>query len=89
MWIGNPKPIHTFTYTPGAGRTVALLGNRASAYGQVWHALTSKEPMTGEEYVRIACELSGRPYALQVAPRWGSASHLRSGRFAAGTGKSK
>jgi hypothetical protein len=26
--------------------------------------------MTGEQYVRIACELSGRPYALQVAPRW-------------------
>jgi nucleoside-diphosphate-sugar epimerase len=70
QWIGNPKAIHTFTYTPDAGRTVALLGNTASAYGQVWHALTSREPMTGEEYVRIACELSGRPYAVQVAPRW-------------------
>jgi hypothetical protein len=36
----------------------------------VWHALTSKEPITGEQYVRIACELSRRPYALQVVPRW-------------------
>jgi hypothetical protein len=26
--------------------------------------------MTGEQYVRTACELSGRPYALQVVPRW-------------------
>jgi hypothetical protein len=26
--------------------------------------------MTGEQYVRIACELSGRPYGLQVPPRW-------------------
>jgi hypothetical protein len=26
--------------------------------------------MTGDHYVRIACELSGRPYGLQVAPRW-------------------
>jgi Domain of unknown function (DUF4160) len=26
--------------------------------------------MTGEQYVRIACELSGRPYRLQVPPRW-------------------
>ena len=26
--------------------------------------------MTGEEYVRMACELAGRPFALQVAPRW-------------------
>ena len=70
QWIGNPKAVHTFTYTPDAGRTLALLGNTPSAYGQVWHALTSKEPMTGEEYVRIACGLAGRPYRLQVAPRW-------------------
>jgi hypothetical protein len=26
--------------------------------------------MTGEAFVRIACELAGRPYALQVVPRW-------------------
>jgi nucleoside-diphosphate-sugar epimerase len=69
-WVGSAKVVHTFTYTGDAGRSVALLGNTASAYGQVWHAVTSKEPMTGEQYVRIACELSGRPYALQVAPRW-------------------
>jgi nucleoside-diphosphate-sugar epimerase len=70
QWLGNAKAVHTFTYTPDAGRTLAVLGNTASAYGQVWHALTSKEPITGEQYVRIACELSQRPYALQVVPRW-------------------
>src|SRR4029453_8326885 len=69
-WLGNAKAVHTFTYTPDAGRSLAMLGNTASAYGQVWHALTSKEPITGEQYVRIACELSQRPYALQVVPRW-------------------
>ncbi|HYN09749.1 MAG TPA: NAD-dependent epimerase/dehydratase family protein [Vicinamibacterales bacterium] len=70
QWIGNPEAIHTFTYTPDAGRTVALLGNTPTAYGQVWHALTSHEPITGEGYVRMACEISARPYALQVVPRW-------------------
>src|SRR5262249_38399343 len=70
QWLGNAKAVHTFTFTPDARRSLAVLGNTASAYGQVWHALTSKEPITGEQYVRIACELSGRPYALQVAPRW-------------------
>jgi nucleoside-diphosphate-sugar epimerase len=70
QWIGNPKAIHTFTYTADAARSVALLGNTPTAYGQVWHAVTSHEPMTGEKYVRIACELAGRPYKLQVAPRW-------------------
>ena len=62
--------MHTFTYTRDAGRSLAVLGNAPSAVGQVWHAPTSKEPITGEEYVRIACEIARRPYALQVAPRW-------------------
>lgn len=70
QWIGDAKAAHTFTYTPDAGRTVALLGNTPSAYGQVWHALTSKEAMSGEAYVRLACELAGKPSAIQVAPRW-------------------
>lgn len=44
QWVGNPKAIHTFTYTPDAGRTVATLGNTATAYGQIWHA--PHEPRT-------------------------------------------
>ena len=70
QWLGNPKAVHMFTYTQDAGRTLALLGNTATAYGQVWHALTRHEPMTGELFVRLACELSHRPYGLQVPPRW-------------------
>ena len=70
QWVGNPKAVHTFTYTPDAGRSVAILGNTPEAYGHVWHALTSHEPMTGEGYVRLACEIAGRPYALQRVPRW-------------------
>ena len=70
QWVGDARAVHTFTYTPDAGRTLALLGNTASAYGQVWHALTSKTLMTGEQYVRLACAVAGRPYALQVVPRW-------------------
>jgi len=70
QWIGDAKATHTFTYTPDAGRSLALLGNMDTAYGQVWHALTSKEAMSGEQYVRKACELSGKPFKIQVAPRW-------------------
>ncbi len=71
QWIGNPKAIHTFTYTPDAGKSVAMLGNKASAYNQTWHALTSKEKMTGEQYVKIACEIMGAPYKLQAMPKFG------------------
>ncbi len=70
QWIGNPKAVHTFTYTRDAGRSLALIGNTPSASGQVWHSLTSKEPITGEQFVRIACDVARRPYALRAAPRW-------------------
>jgi nucleoside-diphosphate-sugar epimerase len=70
QWIGNPNAIHTFTYTPDAARGLAALGRTAEAYGETWHVPTSKEPLTGEGFVRVACELAGRPYKLQVAPRW-------------------
>ena len=70
QWIGNPAAAHSFTYTADAGHSLALLGNTATAYGQVWHAVTSREPMSGELYVRTACELLGRPYRLQTASRW-------------------
>jgi nucleoside-diphosphate-sugar epimerase len=70
QWVGNAKAIHTFTYTPDAGRAVAVLGQAREAYGTTWHVPTRSEPMTGEAFVRLACEHAGRPYGLQVAPRW-------------------
>jgi len=70
QWMGDPNVLHTFTFTPDAGRAVAVLGKSPDAYGQTWHLPTSKEPMSGKSFVRLACELAGRPYRLQVAPRW-------------------
>ena len=70
QWIGDPNTVHTFTFTPDAGRAVALLGTSPEAYGQTWHLPTTKEPLTGAGFVRLACEQAGRPDKLQVAPRW-------------------
>ena len=70
QWIGNPKAEHSFSFTPDAGHATAVLAQSADAYGQTWHVPTSKEPMSGEKFVRIACELANRPYKIQVAPRW-------------------
>jgi nucleoside-diphosphate-sugar epimerase len=71
QWIGDIKKIHTFTYTPDAGKATAILGNTPSAYNQTWHALTSKEKMTGEQYVKIATELMSRPNKAQALPKFG------------------
>ncbi len=69
QWIGDPACVHTFTYTPDAGRTLALLGNTA-AFNQTWHALTSHERITGEEYVRQACAVLNRPVpGIQSLPK--------------------
>jgi nucleoside-diphosphate-sugar epimerase len=70
QWIGNPNAVHTFTFTPDAGQAVAALGGSASAYGQTWHLPTTREPLTGAQFVALACELAGQPFKLQAAPRW-------------------
>ena len=70
QWVGSPRALHTFTYTPDAGKATAVLGCTPEAYGQTWHVPTSDEPMTGEEFVRLACESAGRPFKIQPAPRW-------------------
>jgi len=56
--------------TPDAGRATALLGNRPDAYGRSWHALTAPDPLTGEDFVRLACQVAGRPFGYQPAPGW-------------------
>ncbi len=61
QWIGDPKKIHTFTYTPDAGRSVAILGNADEAYNQIWHALTNPKRITGEGIIRNAYEVMNMP----------------------------
>jgi len=70
QWIGNPEAVHTFTYTPDAARSVALLGKTPTAFGETWHALSHPDPITGAGFVRLACEAAGAPFRIQVAPRW-------------------
>ena len=62
MWQADINKIHSFTYTPDAARAVAQLGNSAEAYGQVWHLPTSKEKLTGNDFIHlIAKELKVQP----------------------------
>ncbi len=70
QWIGNPHAVHTFTYTPDTGHALAVLGKSPEAYGQTWHLPTTKEPLTGADFVRLACELANQPYKLQTVPHW-------------------
>lgn len=71
QWFGDPKKIHTFTYTPDAGKATAILGNTPTAYNQTWHALTSDDKITGEGYVRIATDLMKQPYKIMPLGKLG------------------
>lgn len=62
LWIGNPDCLHSFTFTPDAGKATALLGNTDDAYGQVWHLPTAKNPFTGRRLIEmIAREMGVEP----------------------------
>lgn len=51
LWLMNDKAVHSFTYTPDAGRATADLGNTPEAFGQVWHLPTAPNPMTGKQWI--------------------------------------
>lgn len=70
QWMGDPGKVHSFTYTPDAGRALALLAQTESAYGQTWHLPTCSDALTGAHFVRLACEQAGQPFRLQVMPNW-------------------
>ncbi|MEZ5702265.1 MAG: hypothetical protein R3E42_10450 [Burkholderiaceae bacterium] len=70
QWLGDPQCIHHFTYTPDAGRALAVLGQTGAAYGQTWHLPTAHEAVTGQILASMACDVAGRPQQLQVLPNW-------------------
>ena len=69
-WLGSIKHKHSFTYTPDAGKALAMLGNDPDAYGQVWHLPTTPDPFTGKEWIEnIAKELGVKP-KYQIASKF-------------------
>jgi len=68
--FGNPDKIHTYTYTPDAAKATALLGNSEDAWNQVWHLPTTKELLTGYQWIGLfARELNIEPKIRHV-PTW-------------------
>lgn len=68
--IGNIDKIHTYTYTPDAGKATAILGNTDDAFNQVWHVPTTKEKLSNRQWIQmIADELKVAP-KIQLAPKW-------------------
>ncbi len=66
-WFGSKKVPHSFTYTKDAAKATAILGNSDKAWGEEWHLPTSKEELTGEDFVQQLAALTGKKAKIQVA----------------------
>jgi len=68
--FGNLDKIHTYTFTPDAGKAVAVLGNTPDAYSQEWHVPTTREKITNRGWIEmIAKEMKVNP-GIQQVPAW-------------------
>jgi nucleoside-diphosphate-sugar epimerase len=70
QWMGNDRKKHSFIFTPDAGKATAILGNTPSAFNQVWHLPTVKDPLTGKEFIEMAAKAFGVKPDYMVVPLW-------------------
>jgi len=58
-WLVNDAVRHSWTFTPDAGKSLALLAESDSAWNQTWHVPTAANPPTGREFIAIAAKAFG------------------------------
>ncbi len=68
--LGNPSKKHTYTYTPDAAKATALLGNTPDAWNQVWHLPTTREQITGLNWIDLFASEFGVEPKTQHLPNW-------------------
>ena len=67
-WLGSLDQPHTLNYLEDMARSLATLGERDEADGQVWH-LPAAEPLTGRQFLELLFEDAGRAPKIGVASR--------------------
>lgn len=68
--FGDVDRIHTYTYTPDAGKATAQLGNTPDAYGQVWHVPTTKAKLTNRDWAKLIAKEAGAEPKISAVPGW-------------------
>src|SRR5688572_16929780 len=63
MFVNDAVP-HSLTYTPDAAQDLVQLAERESARNQTWHVPTTRNSLTGKEFVALAAKEFG------VAPKY-------------------
>ena len=70
MWMIDADKIHSFTYTPDAAKAVAIVGNTADAYNQIWHMPTSAEKITARQIIDLFNKEMGMSKKIKLMPMW-------------------
>lgn len=70
QWLVNAKVPHSFTYVPDAAKALYLLAKTDNSFGQTWHMPTAANPLTGEEFIRLAAADMKAPAGYSVLPVW-------------------
>ncbi len=67
QWLGKLDKVHSFTYIPDLCKAGATLGLDPRADGQIWHAPTHPDVLTGQEWIEmIAKEMGTSPKATAL-----------------------
>jgi nucleoside-diphosphate-sugar epimerase len=70
QWMLNDTALHSFTFTPDAGKATALLGNTPDAFNQVWHLPSNRDLLSGKEFIKLAAAAYGLPPNHMLLKKW-------------------
>ena len=65
----NDSVPHSYTFTPDAARSLALLADTESAWNQTWHVPTASNPPTGKEFIQLVAKEFGVKPKYRVLSR--------------------
>lgn len=64
-WLVNDAIRHSFTFTPDAGKSLAVLAASEKAWNQTWHVPTASNSPTGKQFI----EMVAREFGMQPTNR--------------------
>lgn len=70
LWQRSKHKIHSFTYTSDAAKAIAMLGNHPEALNNIWHLPTSREQLTGQNWVDLIAQKLNKKAKVFVLPNW-------------------
>jgi nucleoside-diphosphate-sugar epimerase len=69
LWLVDDSVRHSYTYTPDAAKSLALLADTESAWNQTWHVPTASNPPTGKDFIQMVAKEFGVEPKYRVLSR--------------------